>query len=65
MKEIIAEETDRRKGVEDSVFELFTLASIIVQLVVPIIILVYVVKIYNAVCGNQAERAGERKETEN
>ena len=56
---------DRRKGVEDFVFELFTLASIIVQLVVPIIILVYVVKIYNAVCGNQAERADERDEKEN
>ena len=64
MKETIAEEMDRRKGVEDFVFELFTLASIIVQFVVPIIILVYVIKIYNAVCGNQAERRDEWKEKE-
>lgn len=45
-------------------FELFTLAGIIVQLVVPIIILVYVVKIYNVVCGNQTERRGEQDEKE-
>lgn len=43
-------------------FGLLTFVSIIVQLVVPIIILVYVIKIYNAVCGNQAERRDDQGE---